>query len=41
MSEKTKNKDCPCYSVNCSRHGYCKECQENHSKKGSRTSCGK
>jgi len=41
MSEKTKNPDCKCHSVDCSRHGDCEKCMAYHKSNGSKTSCGK
>lgn len=35
------NKDCPCYDLDCLRHGKCTECQAYHHSYGSKTSCGK
>ncbi len=40
MSEEV-NKDCKCPSVNCKRHGKCKECREYHVKQGGKTWCGR
>ncbi|HOB91933.1 MAG TPA: hypothetical protein PLY10_08470 [Bacillota bacterium] len=40
MSEEV-NKDCKCPSVNCKRHGKCKECREYHAKQGGKTWCGR
>ena len=43
FGEKMKeiNKDCPCYDVDCPRHGCCEECQAYHREHGGQTSCGK
>lgn len=40
MKESNSEK-CPCYSINCIRHGNCEACQAYHKSHGSKTSCGK
>ena len=33
------NKDCPCPSVNCARHGKCEECRKHHKENGGLPFC--
>lgn len=39
MKSNTDNKDCPCKSINCVRHGNCEECKEYHYSKDSLPTC--